>query len=193
MSLSRIEFQHHVGWIFVLLPQYHTALYSAYYIIMLKKKSWINEWKEEWINGLDGQQQLRIRSPKSNYPHEASCISKESSFLRELRRPTPSGVHRASSTQRTMRLAVRCPGAPRYLLQVKSASPSPALCSGFSPGKWPGAGTAIHRWWGTQCLDRGLENTGTVRTTRTLRGECLALLSLKMRDWGQEESRSHSG
>ena len=98
------------------------------------------------MNGLDGQQQLRIRSPKSNYPYEASCISKESSFLRELRRPTPSGVHRASSTQRTVRLAVSCPGAPRHPLQVKSASPSPALCSGFSPGKWPGAGTAIHRW-----------------------------------------------
>lgn len=54
------------------------ALYSAYYIIMLRKKSWINEWKEKWMNGLDGQQQLRIRFPKSNHPYEAICIPKDS-------------------------------------------------------------------------------------------------------------------
>ena len=43
------------------------------------------------MNGLDGQQQLRIRFPKSNHPYEAIFITKDSGP------PTQSGVHLASS------------------------------------------------------------------------------------------------
>lgn len=127
--------------------------------------------KEEWMNGLDGQQQLRIRFPKSNYP-----LMKDLHYQGEL---IPLGIQAPHSewgspgqlwvAQCRTRLA-EVSGWPEAPTANEVSLSSPALRSGFSPGKWPSAGTAIHQWRGTQCLDRGLENTGTIRTTSALRG-----------------------
>lgn len=57
----------------------------------------------------------------------------------------------------------------------------------------PAYEAAIHQWRGTQCLDRGLENTGTIRTTSALRDQGLTFLSLKMRKSRPKgKSRFHS-
>lgn len=148
---------------------------------------------KEWMNGLDGQQQLRIRFPKSNYPYETDLHYQGELIPLGIQAPhsewgSPGQLWVAQCRAET---GSEVSGWPRGT-HCKWSEPllSQLYARVSSPGKWPAlkdcnspSGEGLSVWTGDWKTQEPSE-------PQALLGIFCLFLSLKMRNRGQEESRS---